>query len=139
MESIDKCLAESSSFTRAKREKVQSLIGMQDYDVAIELAKVNYLNDSDNMYHIHAYFMCVLKSDKVDKREEILTELIKESEALSTEMAKEMTLRFNAQFEAYINNNYDAALDFIEQAISANETLHQARLVNLILQKSLMT
>lgn len=129
LERINKSLRLRENYSKAKREKVQIYIGMQDYESAIELAKLNYQNYKDNPYHIQAYFTCVIKSDIVDNKKGILQELIKNMETIGNQLSKEMTLRFKAQYSAFIENDYDVALGFINQAIEQNENIHYARLV----------
>lgn len=129
LERINKSLDLRKNFSKAKREKVQIYIGMQDYDSALELAKLNYQNYKDNPYHIQAYFICLIKSDINENKKQILQELIKNMERIGSKISKELTLRFQAQYAAFIDNDRDLALGYINQAIEMNENIHYARLV----------
>ncbi|MEY8484302.1 hypothetical protein AALD74_21045 [Lachnospiraceae bacterium 48-21] len=129
LERINSSLEKRANFSKAKREKVQAYIGMQDYDSALELARINYENYKDNPYHIQAYFSCIIKSDNQTDKKEILQELINNIENIGTSLAKEMTLRFKAQYVAFIEGNYDEATSLINQAIDMNKSIHYARLV----------
>ena len=129
LERINNSLRLRENFSKAKREKVQIYIGMQDYDSALELAKLNYQNYKDNPYHIQAYFTCVIKSDIIENKKQILQELIKNMERIGSKISEELTLRFKAQYAAFIDNDYDVALGYINQAIEMNENIHYARLV----------
>ena len=52
LEMLNKSMEIRPNFSKAKREMVQVYIGMQDFMVAKDLAKENYLNYRDNPYHI---------------------------------------------------------------------------------------
>lgn len=129
LDKINKSLEDRPNFSKAKREKVQIYIGMQDYESAVDLARANYQNYKDNPYHIQAYFACVIKSDTVENKAKLLQELIKDIENIDSKMAEELTFRFKAQYAAFIDNDYDKAMEEINQAINMNETLQYARLV----------
>lgn len=124
---INRSLEKRKNFTKAKREKVQIYIMMQEYEKALMLAKENYNNNVENPYHIHAYFTCVLKSEKSENKNAILKNLINDMENIKTMMASEMTLRMNAQYEAYVNNNYDLAISYINEAIEKGYKEYYAR------------
>lgn len=129
LERINNSLKLRENFSKAKREKVQIYIGMQDYESALELARLNYENYKDNPYHMQAYFTCVIKSDNVKNKKDILKELIENMEIIGSKLSRELTLRFKAQYAAFIENDYDEAIGYIDQAIEMNENIHYARLV----------
>lgn len=129
LERINKSLQIRKNFSKAKREKVQIFIGMQDYESALELARLNYQSYKDNPYHIQAYFTCVIKSDNVENKNKILQDLIENMESIGSKLSRELTLRFKAQYEAFIKNDYDVATSYVNQAIEMNENIHYARLV----------
>lgn len=129
LERINRSLQQRENFSKAKREKVQAYIGMQDYDSALELARANYLNYKENPYHIQAYFACVVKSNDCQNKEEILKELIKNIESIGNNISKELTFRFKAQYAAFIENDYDTAIEYIDQAIGMNQKIQYARLI----------
>ncbi len=129
LERINSSLEKRANFSKAKREKVQAYIGMQDYDSALDLARINYENYKDNPYHIQAYFSCIIKSDNQSDKKEILHELISNIENIGSSLAKEMTLRFKAQYAAFIDGDYEEAISLIDQAIDMNKSIHYARLV----------
>lgn len=125
----NKSIAERPTFSKAKREKVQVLIGMQDYESAIELAKLNYENYSDNPYHIQAYFSCLIKRDDSLRFREELEKLIYDIDLIRNKVAEEMALRMKAKFEAFINHNKERSLELINSAIEIDENLPYARIV----------
>lgn len=128
LEKLDSSLSKRNNFSKAKREKVQVLLAMQDFPAALELAKLNYNNYPNNPYHIQAYFACVIKSD-VSQKEDILKELIDHIDLIGNEVSKEMSPRFKAQYAAFIDDDFDKAIEEIDQAILINPTIQYARFV----------
>lgn len=129
LEMLDKSMERRNNFSKAKREKVQVYIGMQEFQSAKDLAKENYYNYMDNPYHIQAYFSCLIKSEKSRENREILNQLIDGLKKINTDVAKEMTLRCRAQVEAFYDGNEEEALSLIGQAIEMNPNIHYARIV----------
>lgn len=72
-------LRQNPSFGRAKRELVIALLGQHKFSDALDLAKENYERDSENTYHLLAYYRCLvrkygLSSNERQKTEELLKE-----------------------------------------------------------------
>ena len=128
LERLNKSLGERRNFSKAKREKVQVLILMQDYTSALELAKNNYENYKNNPYHIQAYFNCLIKSD-VQNKNPILIELIDSMNIINSKVSQEMAPRLKAQYKAFIENDYDSAIENIDLAISINSDIQYARIL----------
>ena len=129
LEMLNKSMEIRPNFSKAKREMVQVYIGMQDFMMANDLAKENYLNYRDNPYHIQAYFTCLIKSEKSKENREILDKLIASLEEIKSEVSKEMALRCRAQMEAFYNDSQEDALKYINQAIEMNPNIQYARIV----------
>lgn len=128
LEQLNESMIKRPNFSKAKREIVQVYISMQEYSVATELAKENYLNYKNNAYHIQAYFTCVIRSEKSEVNRSILEELISKLENINSEMATEMLLRCRAQFEAYYNENSKESLRLINEAIDKHPEIQYSRL-----------
>lgn len=129
LEMINSSMNKRSNFSKAKREKVQIYIGMQEFQSARELAEENYKNYKENPYHIQAYFSCLIKSEKSQENRNILSKLINTLESLNSDVAKEMTLRCKAQYEAFYNDEEAKSLQYINQAIDMNPNIQYARIV----------
>ncbi|MDO4204860.1 MAG: toll/interleukin-1 receptor domain-containing protein [Selenomonadaceae bacterium] len=129
LEMLDKSMEKRANFSKAKREKVQVYISMQEFQAAKELARENYLNYMDNPYHIQAYFSCVIKSEKNMENKDILYGLIDSLKNINTDIAKEMTLRCQAQMEAIYEDDKEKAISMIDQAIACNSDIQYARIV----------
>ena len=129
LEMLDECMEERSNFSKAKREKVQVYIAMQEFQSAKDLAKENYNNYMDNPYHIQAYFACVIKSEKNKENKEILEKLLSSLKNINTDIAKEMTLRCEAQMLAFYEGDKEKSIAMIDQAININPDIQYARMV----------
>lgn len=73
--------------------------------------------------------MTIYIIDNVKNKKDILKELIENMEIIGSKLSRELTLRFKAQYAAFIENDYDEAIGYIDQAIEMNENIHYARLV----------
>nr|DAV38984.1 MAG TPA: TIR domain [Caudoviricetes sp.] len=129
LEKLNLSLSMRKNFSKAKREKVQVYLGMQEYQAATELAKENYSNYKENAYHIQAYFTCLIKAEKSKENREVLLSLLEALNAINSEVAQEMYLRCNAQFTAIYNEDYYKALELIDKAIEMNPNIQYARIV----------
>ena len=128
LERLNSSLIKRSNFSKAKREKVQVLIAMQDFPSALELARLNYENYKNNPYHIQAYFTCLIKSDEPNKNK-ILLELIDSMKLIKNKVSEEMTPRLQAQYFAFIGNDYDSAIESIDEAIHINPDIQYATFI----------
>lgn len=129
LEKINMSMSRRTNFSKAKREKVQIYISMQEFQSAKELAKENYENFKNNPYHIQAYFSCLIKGEKSRETKKVLETLINALHEISSEVAKEMHLRCKAQFEAFYNDSEENAIAYIDSAIKMNPNIQYARIV----------
>lgn len=120
LEELDKSLKIRRRFSKAKREKVQVLINLERFDEALNVAKENYENDKANPYHAHAYFLCLIKGDEIEKNVGIIDEVVDNLSKSTSDLGKELYLRCNALKEAYLDKNSDFAFAIIESAIESS-------------------
>ena len=59
LENLEEALDLRPRFSRAQRELVQVLIGLENYPDAYQHAKFNYENDKSNPYHIQSYILLI--------------------------------------------------------------------------------
>ena len=102
---------------RAKRELVSVLLFQKKYDEALSLAKENYEQDSDNTYHIHAYFRCLVKKHKMQradiKKIESLMDAVQKSYSAKKE---ELYAAMNIEYCAYVKrDNVQKVLSMIRE------------------------
>lgn len=117
IDKLENSLKLRKNFSKAKREKVQVLINLEKFEEALSVAKENYENDRSNPYHIHAYFLCVIKSDNVDNSKAILQELMDSLDKTTSDFGIELKGRCKALYEAYINRESEMAFAIIDKRI----------------------
>jgi len=117
LERLDESLKLRKNFSKAKREKVQVLINLELFEEALSVAKENYENDKTNPYHIHAYFLCLIKSGIEDERKAIIDELLSSLEKSTSDFGKELYLRSKALKVVYEEHDLELALALIDKAI----------------------
>jgi len=102
---------------KARREIVQVLINIEEFEQALELARENYYGSPQNAFHIQAYFTCLIgeKNSEEDRIE--LRKLLDTLEKLDFGPAREMYLRLKAQYLAYVENDKEGALKVIDDAV----------------------
>lgn len=117
IERYEDAMVKRKPFARAQRDLVQVYLSIEDYETAYKLAKENYEKDKKrNPFHIHAYFNSLIRVTNIKSKNEILTKLIDELKINKHENAKEFYYRCKSQFEAFINNNQEKALEYINCA-----------------------
>lgn len=118
LEEIEQSLNLRKNFSKAKREKVQLLINLEQYDDAIELARQNYTNDKKNVYHAHAYLLCILHSRRYGDSRDVIDEILLSISKSLTDLGKELHLRCTALVSMYCDRDIDKALSLIDKVIA---------------------
>ena len=118
---IEKSLDLRKNFSKAKREKVQLLINLEQYDDAIELARDNYTNDKKNVYHAHAYLLCILKSGRNAVNRDIIDDILLSISKSVTDLGKELYPRCKALVSMYCEKDLDKSLALIDKAIEDSD------------------
>lgn len=117
IERYERAIEKRKPFARAQRDLVQVYLSIEDYETAYKLAKENYEGDKKrNPFHVHAYFTSLIRLLNVKDKNEILTKLIEELKENKHEHAKEFYYRCKSQFEAFINNDEEKSLGYIDIA-----------------------
>ncbi|WHE86434.1 toll/interleukin-1 receptor domain-containing protein [Lachnoanaerobaculum gingivalis] len=117
LEEIEQSLNLRKNFSKAKREKVQLLINLEQYDDAIELARQNYTNDKKNVYHAHAYLLCILHSRRNADSRDVIDEILLSISKSLTDLGKELYFRCKALVSMYYERDIDMALSLIDKVI----------------------
>lgn len=110
----------SGSFVgdRAKRELVEVLLQMEQYDEARELAQKNYEENRTNQFHIQAYFRALVLGSHPDQYVDQAKSLCAELEAVGSDRARQMSMIGRALITARCAHDH-RALDQINDAIAA--------------------
>ena len=113
---LNELLSRRPEMSKAKREKVLVLKNLQLFEEATGLAKENYYLYSDNPYHIQAYFDCLINIYHNKPNDDLLFDLLEKLSRIRSEKAQSMYARCRALYLAYVADDYDAALQCIDEA-----------------------
>ncbi|MGY8563865.1 TIR domain-containing protein [Paracidovorax citrulli] len=103
---------------RAKRELVEVLLQMEQYDEARDMARRNYEENRTNQFHIQAYFRALVLGSSPERHRSQLVVLCQELEAVGSEQARQMAMISRALIAARCDNKVHA-IDLIDDAIAA--------------------
>jgi tetratricopeptide (TPR) repeat protein len=103
---------------RAKRELVEVLLQMEQYDEARDLARRNYEENRTNQFHIQAYFRALVLGSNPERHLAQLEILCTELEAVGSERSRQMAMIGRALISARCAHD-ERALDLIDDAIAA--------------------
>ena len=103
---------------RAKRELIEVLLQMEQYNEARDLARRNYEENRDNQFHIQAYFRALVLGSAPERHTAKLNALCEELEAVGSDRARQMAMIGRSLIAARCHNDH-RALDLIDDAISA--------------------
>ncbi len=118
MERLTRVVTGAFVGVRAKRELVEVLLQMEQYDEARDLARKNYEENRTNQFHIQAYFRALVLGSNPEQHLVQLKVLCAELEAVGSERARQMAMIGQALISARCVHN-DRALDLINDAIAA--------------------
>lgn len=103
---------------RVKRELVEVYIQTEQYDLAADLARRNYLGNRGNQFHIQAYFRSLIYGSEAEKHAKLLRELCDELERVGSEQARQMSMIARALVTARIDHD-PGAIAQIDDAIAS--------------------
>ena len=133
IEFLNKALGIRANMAKAKRELANALIALEDYESAETLCAENYREDNKNPYFIQPYFKTIihkytgLHKDQtrlgVDHKKEqetlkdIMNILLDAMQENRSDQAKQMYICMKAEYEAFVNEDYEEALKSISKGI----------------------
>lgn len=123
MECYEKVLKLNPKHQRSKREKVNILLSLGKYSEAYELAKENYEYDKTNIYHIHSFFISLVRRKEYLTITDIgvLDDLIRDMESRIDRKAEDMSRCMKGEYAYYVKNDLDQARLILLEAIHLNE------------------
>lgn len=96
-------LEHSPNMQRAKRELVTVLLCQKCFDEALSLAKENFEKDSDNTYHIHAYFRCLVRKHNLGREDiRIINNLMEAVQNSYSTKKDELSAAMDIEYQAYV-------------------------------------
>lgn len=108
--------------SRTKREIVNLYLSLERYDDALDLARENYENRQTNIFHIHSYFICLIRrKQKIQSSEiKILSMLIQAVESGPDIKSSDILRCMQGEFAFYIEGNFVKANEILQEAILIN-------------------
>lgn len=123
MECFDKVLKVNPKHQRSKREKVNILLALGKYSDAYELARENYESNMSNIYHLHSYFIALVRRKEYLSSDDIkvLDELITDMRSRIDHKAEDMVRCMVGEYAYYVKNDFNKARQLLLDAIQFNE------------------
>lgn len=123
LEYYHKALEYYPEHSRTKREIVNLYLSLGQYEDALELAKENYEKRKTNIYHIHSYFISVIRRKKQFTSSEIITlQTLMNAVESNPDIKSDDILRcMKGEYAYYVESNLDLANDILLEAIQLNE------------------
>lgn len=121
LEHFDKVLQMSPDNSRAKREKVNVLLSVGKYGDALDLAKENYEQNRNNIFHIHSYFISIIRRHGLSEGDKtILRNLMDEVNQNESPKADDIYRCMKGEFAFYVELNTLLAIKTLREAMSIN-------------------
>lgn len=116
-------LEKDGNHARSKREIVNILLSQGKYSEALEMAKENYSMNKTNIYHIHSYFICLIRRKEflVPQDIKVLDSLLESMKDNIATKAEDMARCMEGEYAYYVKNDINRARDILKDAISLNE------------------
>ncbi len=116
---LKKVLEFNPNHYAAKRELVIVYLSLQDYDSALILARNNYSRRKDNLFHLQAYFECLLELDTLSFAEEaqlqeMRTSLIRIHKVSPTPIYYQLL----GKYEAFHEKDIDTGIEWINTGLT---------------------
>lgn len=122
LEHIDHALRIKPGHSASLREKVNTLLALEDYDTAVDLAENNYKRHQHDIIHAHSYFKALICSSKLqpNKDKECLQNIMEMVGANSDPRAYDLKSCMEGEYEYYINNDLTKAIKILQTASQNN-------------------
>ena len=123
LEYYHKALEYYPEHSRTKREIVNLHLSLGQYEDALELAKENYEKRKTNIYHIHSYFISVIRRKKQFSSSEITTlqNLMSAVESNPDIKSDDILRCMKGEYAYYVESNLELANDILLEAIQLND------------------
>ena len=116
-------LEKDGNHARSKREIVNILLSQGKYSEALDMAKDNYSMNKTNIYHIHSYFICLIRRKEylVPQDIKVLDSLLESMKDNVATKAEDMARCMEGEYAYYVKNDINQARDILKNAIEMNE------------------
>jgi len=107
--------------SRTKRELVNVYLRMGEYKKALNWASDNYYQFRTNIFHIQAYFTCLIKEENLNNADiEMLEELLESAAKSLDRKAEDIHREMQAEFDFYINDDVKKAISALQESLKIN-------------------
>lgn len=122
LDNYQKALGIYPDHSRTKREIVNLYLSLGKYKDALDLSRENYEKRQTNVYHIHSFFICLIRSQaKVTTTVVRTLKKLMEAVESSPDIKSEDILRcMQGEYAYYIENDFNKANDTLLEAIKIN-------------------
>ena len=111
-----------SEHSRTKREIVNLYLSLGRYNEALDLARQNYEKRQTNIYHIHSYFISLIRRKKITSSDlKILNNLMTAVESSPDIKADDILRCMKGEYFYYVEDNFKKANDILLEAIRLNQ------------------
>lgn len=123
LEYFESALLSYSEHSRTKREIVNIYLSQGKYQDALELARQNYEKRQTNIYHIHSYFICLVRRQIpfTDSTILILQKLMNAVKISPDVKADDILRCMHGEFAFYVKGDFDKANELLLEAINLND------------------
>ncbi|MUV03885.1 TIR domain-containing protein [Flavobacterium rakeshii] len=123
LEYFYKALSVYSEHSISKREIVNIYLSKGQYREALSLAKENYEKKRTNIFHLHSYFVCLVRQNvKFSNRDIQIIHGLMDAVRNSLDIKAEDIYRcMEGEYEFYVNNDLPKAIEILKNAIKLNE------------------
>ncbi|QYR21104.1 toll/interleukin-1 receptor domain-containing protein [Paenibacillus sp. sptzw28] len=101
----------------ARRELVIVYTSTQNYDSALELAKINYHRSPENTYHVQAYFDCMIRQPKSKLDNKAIEDMLTTARAIQRNKPTEIYYQLEAKVAAFLENDKDKSINFLSEGL----------------------
>ena len=117
-EYFNRVLEHNPNHYATKRELIIVYLSLQDFDSAYVLAKNNYYRRKDNLFHLQAYFECLLDKNELDDSEEAqIQEMIASLKRIHRVQHTPIYYQLMGKYEAYHENDEEEGIEYINQGL----------------------
>ena len=116
-------LEKDKTNAKSKREIVNILLSQGKYSEALDMAKDNYSMNKTNIYHIHSYFICLIRRKEylIPQDIKVLDSLLESMKDNVATKAEDMARCMEGEYAYYVKNDINRARDILKKAIEMNE------------------
>lgn len=127
------CLEKEHNYARARRELVETYVLLDEFNLALDLARLNYNRFPDNIFNIYQYFNCLIRERIINK--ELIVELLNKAKYVDRILtnSKQFYVEMQALYKQIIEGDCREAINIMQEnkKVFDNEVLYYRYLFDL--------